>query len=92
MRPSPLYGTIAASGEAGAAGYLEQERSPHDRRSVRIRLSPKGLDLCEKIGKLQDAHGMAISAGGDGCDIESACRTLRRLERRWSDYVQFGPA
>lgn len=74
------------------SGYLEQERSPHDRRSVRIRLSPKGLDLCDKIGKLQDAHGTAISGGADGCDIESACHMLRRLERRWSDYVQFGPA
>ncbi len=74
------------------AGYLEQERSPHDRRSVRIRLSPKGLDLCEKINRLQDAHGAALMAGPDGCDLESACRTLRRLERRWSDYVQFGPA
>ncbi len=30
-------------------GYLVQERSPHDRRSVRVRVSDKGLALCEKI-------------------------------------------
>ena len=30
-------------------GYLLQERSTHDRRSVRVRLSPKGLELCAKL-------------------------------------------
>src|SRR5258706_14243082 len=30
-------------------GYLVQERSPHDRRSVRVRLSDKGLTICRKL-------------------------------------------
>src|SRR5271169_2732892 len=29
--------------------YLLQERSPHDRRSVRVRLTPKGQELRKKI-------------------------------------------
>src|SRR5277367_949881 len=31
-------------------GYLVQERSPHDRRSVRVKLSEKGLALHKKLG------------------------------------------
>ncbi len=73
------------------AGYLEQERSPHDRRSVRIRLSQKGLSLCAKVQELQTSHADALAAGSGGPkELEIACSALRRLERRWSDYVQFG--
>ena len=75
------------------SGYLEQERSPHDRRSVRIRLSPKGLELCAKVRKLQDSHASALTNGLGGADeLEQACGALRNLERHWSDYVQFGPS
>src|ERR1700761_5413034 len=31
--------------------YLVQERSPHDRRSVRVKLSDKGLALHKKLGE-----------------------------------------
>jgi len=72
--------------------YLEQERSPHDRRSVRIKLSKKGLDLCAKVKALEDRHASALTNGSGMADeLESACGALRKLERRWSDYVQFGP-
>src|SRR5579863_9974425 len=32
--------------------YLLQERAPHDKRSTRIKLSEKGLNLCKKIDEL----------------------------------------
>src|SRR6202012_3639301 len=32
-------------------GYLIQERSPHDRRSIRVRLSEKGLHLQKKMAE-----------------------------------------
>jgi len=35
-------------------GYLTQERSPHDRRSVRLKLTDKGLELCNSVRRLQD--------------------------------------
>jgi DNA-binding MarR family transcriptional regulator len=35
-----------------AYGYVIQEPSPHDRRSSRVKLSPKGLDLREKISNV----------------------------------------
>jgi len=74
------------------SGYLEQERSPHDRRSVRIRLSKKGLGLCERIQALQDRHAAALINGpGTTADLEKAVTALKRIERRWSDYIEFGP-
>ena len=73
------------------AAYLEQERSPHDRRSVRIKLSQKGRDLCAKVQGLQESHGTALTNGSGGPqELETACNALRKLERRWSDYIQFG--
>ncbi|MFQ5785514.1 MAG: MarR family winged helix-turn-helix transcriptional regulator [Alphaproteobacteria bacterium] len=73
------------------SGYLEQERSPHDRRSVRIKLSQKGLDLCAKVQQLQEKHAQAATNDPNGArELEGACQALRNLERRWSDYVQFG--
>ncbi len=37
-------------------GYIVQERSPHDRRSVRVRLTEKGLALHDKVNKMHDRH------------------------------------
>src|ERR1700742_1611984 len=37
-------------------GYLVPERSTHDRRSVRVRLSQKGLDLCAKLDEMHQRH------------------------------------
>src|ERR1700721_1877349 len=37
-------------------GYIVQEPSAHDRRSIRVRLSSKGLDLCAKLDAMHDRH------------------------------------
>ena len=74
-------------------GYLEHGRSPRDRRSVRIRLSPKGLDLCKRVRELQEKQASALTNGLIGAsELETARGALRQLERHWSDYVQFGPS
>ena len=41
--------------------YLIQERSSHDRRMTRVRLSQKGLDLTARIGELyrRNSDGLA---------------------------------
>ncbi len=71
--------------------YLEQERSPHDRRSVRIKLSQKGRDLCAKVQGLEESHGNALVNGSGGAqELETACSALRKVERRWSDFIEFG--
>ena len=37
-------------------GYLIQERSTHDRRSIRVRVSDKGLTLCDHVEALHRRH------------------------------------
>ena len=71
------------------ANYLTQERSPHDRRSVRLRLTEKGFALCTAVHKLQD--DLAASLGADtGQALEAALGTLQRLERSWTDFIHYG--
>ena len=72
-------------------GYIVQERSPHDRRSVRVRLSEKGLALHAKLNKMHERHIAAIAQGVvQPEDLGSAHKTLRRLERFWTQAVELG--
>ena len=72
-------------------GYVIQERSPRDRRSVLIRLTDKGLALCQHLRELDERLAEAYGEGnGSAVDISSARLGLRQLERLWSDYIQYG--
>lgn len=65
-------------------GYLEQERSPHDRRAVHVRLSPKALAVCEKMHEIFEHHAATLAEGiVDANDLKALNQTLRRLERFW---------
>jgi DNA-binding MarR family transcriptional regulator len=73
------------------AGYIEQSRSPSDRRAVRVRLTKKAHDLCAKLREQQDALATAFTKIDEkGTDIEGAYKTLRSLERSWDDYLRYG--
>ncbi len=70
-------------------GYLVQERSPHDKRSSRVKLSDKGMTLCGSIDELYLRHVQQLLASE--LDITSLSRinsTLRHLENFWSQYIQ----
>lgn len=67
------------------AGYLEQQRSPHDRRSTLLKVSQKGLELCSKIAISETQRATALMASDGGRSMEEACRTLRGLERAWDE-------
>jgi len=72
-------------------GYLVQERSAHDRRSIRVRLSAKGLDLCAKLDAMHDRH--VNSLGATQVDMQAltdSSVTLRRLDRFWTQIVDRG--
>jgi len=66
-------------------GYVQQERSPRDRRSVRVRLSQKGRQLADQLKKLFGNHAHAL---GDGVmsteDLEAMIKRLRTLEQFWT--------
>jgi DNA-binding MarR family transcriptional regulator len=73
-------------------GYLEQERSVHDRRSIHVRLTDKGRALCEQLSGMHRRHIEMLSQTPiKDPDMETVITTLRRLERFWvraSDLVQ----
>ena len=71
--------------------YIVQERSPHDRRSVRVRLSEKGLALHNKMSKMHERHIAALMQGVvQAEELVASHKTLRRLERFWIHAVELG--
>ena len=73
------------------AGYLDQERSPHDRRSVRIRLTAKALDVVKNIRELEERHAASLAEKElDAEKIDEVCQALRRVERTWTDHIRYG--
>ena len=71
-------------------GYLEQERSLHDRRTVTVRLTAKALEVVKNIGDLEDRQSAALADEMEAPEVKAACRSLRRLERTWTDYIRDG--
>ena len=71
-------------------GYLTQQRSPHDRRAVNVRLSPKGLAVCQKMHAMYEGHVATLTQGVVKPDeLEVGNQTLRRLERFWAGAAEF---
>jgi len=67
------------------AGYLEQERSQHDRRSVRVHLSDKGKDLKEKISGIFLRHTKELrNVELDEEKLTVINERMRLLERFWA--------
>jgi DNA-binding MarR family transcriptional regulator len=66
------------------SGYLVYERSVHDRRSIRVRLTPKGRTLRDRLSGMLRRHiEMLGQSQITEKDLESAVATLQRLERLW---------
>jgi len=66
-------------------GYLIQERSKHDRRSIRVRLSDKGADLQKLVKDMIDAHGASLDKFHlDEASLTNVNERLRLLERFWA--------
>jgi len=65
-------------------GYLQQERSVHDRRSIHVRLTDKGRKLRDLLTEMHRRHVdlLAQTAVSDE-DLAAVTLTLRRLERFW---------
>jgi len=73
-------------------GYLLQERSAHDRRMTRVRLSQKGLELTAKIDELYARNAAQIEGKiATAEELKQLNRTLQSLERYWSSLVSFVP-
>ena len=73
-------------------GYLVQERSVHDRRSIHVKLTDKGRGLRDQLSGMHRRHvEMLAQTAIAGDDLQNVIVTLKRLERFWiraSDLVQ----
>ena len=71
-------------------GYLEQERSAHDRRSVSIRPTEKALDVVASVRQLEERHAAALADQGiDGDALSQVRGALVRVERTWTDCIHY---
>lgn len=72
-------------------GYLVQERSIHDKRSVRVKLSEKGRKLDEAITKLYKRHEERLAGSPLTAQrLETMNHALRDLESFWSEQTGVG--
>ncbi|MBY6135114.1 MarR family winged helix-turn-helix transcriptional regulator [Leisingera sp. XS_AS12] len=72
-------------------GYMHHQRCEIDRRSVRVRLTPRGREIRDIVSALfaRHAEGLegkdVISSQG----IEDITASLKRVERYWSDQIRY---
>src|SRR5262252_10073262 len=61
--------------------YLAHERSVHDRRSIHIRLTEKGIKLRDNLTAMHRRHSEKLAQTAVSADdLQAAGVTLRRLE------------
>src|SRR5690349_6854411 len=64
--------------------YLVHERSEHDKRTIHVRLTEKGIKLRDSLTPIHRRHAEMLSRTAlSADDLQSASVTLRRLERFW---------
>ncbi|MSO70483.1 MAG: MarR family transcriptional regulator [Alphaproteobacteria bacterium] len=76
--------------QLAASGYLEQQRSERDRRSVKLRLTEKGTSLCAHLVRLESGHAARLNDHEVEGGIVVAREALRALERVWTEHIQYG--
>lgn len=71
-------------------GYITQERSLHDKRSIRIKLTSKGAELHKILNDMFQRHEEKLNALGlENPDFVDFNHTMRQLERFWASQTSF---
>lgn len=72
-------------------GYMHHQRCDIDRRSVRVKLTAKGRDLRDRVAELFERHAIGmVSRNVVTLDaMDEMNRTLRRMERYWTDQIRY---
>ncbi|WP_109260407.1 MarR family winged helix-turn-helix transcriptional regulator [Hyphobacterium indicum] len=72
-------------------GFVNQERSNNDRRTVRISLTEAGRDVSDRLSGLfaRQSHALEPSGGLNTATVEATNVALDRLERFWTDHIRF---
>lgn len=70
--------------------YLEQERSVHDKRSIRVHLTPKGKELYALLNEMFVRHeGKLEGTKLTEDSFKSTIQTLKNIEHFWNAQTQF---
>jgi len=72
-------------------GFLDHQRSRVDRRSVRIKLTDKGIEVRDAVEQLYQKHVRTVEQVGGISNDEFAAlnKALHRLERFWTDQILY---
>ncbi|MGV6806006.1 MAG: MarR family winged helix-turn-helix transcriptional regulator [Ruegeria sp.] len=72
-------------------GFMHHQRCEIDRRSVRVRLTPRGREIRDIVAELFSRHADGLQSkgvlGAEG--IEEITSALRRVERYWTDQIRY---
>src|SRR5258708_25303588 len=64
-------------------GYLVQARSEHDRRALKLRVTDKGLALCDRLDRGFDGHVRGLDGAALIDELQQASTVLRNLSSFW---------
>ncbi|WP_407492203.1 MarR family winged helix-turn-helix transcriptional regulator [Pseudooceanicola sp. MF1-13] len=72
-------------------GYMHHQRCEIDRRSVRVRLTPKGREVRDTVSELFKRQSSELGSRDilDVSGIDLITASLRRIERYWSDQIRY---
>lgn len=72
-------------------GYMHHQRSEIDRRSVRVRLTPKGREIRDTVAELFHRHAEGLEERKilDPEALEGIISSLKRVERFWTDQIRY---
>ena len=73
------------------SGYVNHERSNADKRSVRVKLTPKGQEIRSRIDALYNRQLQAVEqvVGLTTDEFDRINKALTRLERFWTDQILY---
>jgi DNA-binding MarR family transcriptional regulator len=72
-------------------GFMHHQRCSIDRRSVRISLTEKGLEVRDSVAELFLRHTQELAerTSIDGERLSQIVGDLRRMERFWTDQIRY---
>ena len=70
-------------------GYINHERLSHDHRSVRVRLTEKGLELSRALETMFERHSEEMANNLNSETLETANDTLSDIESVWLQQLGF---
>jgi DNA-binding MarR family transcriptional regulator len=75
----------------GEGGFLRYSKSRIDRRTVRISLGERGKEIHALVAQAYGKHAATVEqlGGIQSDDFDSVNRSLSRLDRFWSDQIEY---